>query len=166
MDSRRLIEHFDLAPHPEGGWYRETYRSAGLIPGPELPEAFGGSRAFSTGILFLLRQGEYSHLHRIRQDEMWHFYLGGPLRLALIEPTGAVRTVLLGPEVLAGQVVQFVVPAGCWFGATPEAGTEFSFVGCTVAPGFDFADFELGRRQALERRFPEAAACVREFALE
>ena len=163
MDSSLLIEHFGMLPHPEGGFYRETYRSAGHIPASGLPESFAGSRAFSTAILFLLRGGERSRLHRIRQDEVWHFYLGGPLRLVMLEEQGA-RSVILGPDVLAGQMVQFTVPAGFWFGAAPCEGTTFALTGCTVAPGFDFADFELGQREELEREFPGARECIREFS--
>ena len=82
MDPQKLVEHFSMSPHPEGGFFAETYRSQGAIPADALP-GFGGTRNFSTGILFLLRRGEYSRLHRLKQDEMWHFYLGAPLRLAM-----------------------------------------------------------------------------------
>ena len=162
VSSEALVEHFGMMPHPEGGFYSETYRSHEHIAAEALP-AFGGERAFSTAILFLLRQGDYSHLHRIRQDELWHFYLGGPLRLVLLSPEGQASEVMLGSEVLSGQQVQFAVPAGYWFGATPAQGTAFSLVGCTVAPGFDFADFTLARREELERLFPAHVALVREF---
>ena len=162
MNTQDLVRHFDMTPHPEGGFYRETYRSAGSIPASALP-GFSGARSHSTAILFLLRQGEVSHLHRIRQDELWHFYLGGPLRLVMLSPKGRQSEIVLGQDVLQGQQVQYVVPAGCWFGATPAAGTAFALVGCTVAPGFDFADFELAERAALERRFPEAGGLIRDF---
>ena len=162
MDASDLVRHFAMIPHPEGGFYRETYRSPGSIPSGAL-SGFSGSRSFSTAILFLLREGELSHLHRIRQDEVWHFYLGGPLRLAMLSPDGDAREVLLGQDVLHGQELQRTVPAGWWFGATPAQGTLFSLVGCTVAPGFDFADFELGERGALEKRFPGAVPLIRAF---
>ena len=164
MNASSLIHHFKMLPHPEGGCYVQTYKSEGCIPGKALPEGWG-THAFSTGILFLLRQGEYSHLHRIRQDEMWHFYLGGPLRLALLAPDGAYSEIILGPNVLAGQHVQYVVPSGVWFGATPCSESAFSFVGCTVAPGFEFADFELAERTTLLRAFPEQAKAISEFSL-
>ena len=95
MDPQKLVEHFSMSPHPEGGFFAETYRSQGAIPADALP-GFGGTRNFSTGILFLLRRGEYSHLHRLKQDEMWHFYLGAPLRLAIVRPDGTAEEVLLG----------------------------------------------------------------------
>lgn len=163
MNIDELVRHFGLAPHPEGGWYVQTYKSAGCISGDALPEGWG-RHAFSTGILFLLGQGEYSHLHRIRQDEMWHFYLGGPLRLATLSPDGRSEEILLGQDILHGQQVQVVVPAGTWFGATPGCGSAFSLVGCTVAPGFEFADFELARPEVLLRDFPDCRAMIREFS--
>ncbi|MEG2140827.1 MAG: cupin domain-containing protein, partial [Bilophila sp.] len=147
----------------EGGFYAETYRSAGTIPHSVLPKEYRGDRAFSTAILFLLRQGEYSHLHRIRQDEIWHFHMGGPLRLVSLSPEGEARETLLGTDLARGQQVQSVVRGGCWFGATPAPGVDFALVGCTVAPGFDFADFEMGERHQLEQTFPAAHTLVREF---
>lgn len=152
MNPEELIAHFALVPHPEGGFYRRTYCSSGTIPQAALPPDFAGPRPFGTAILFLLREGGYSRLHRIRQDEIWHFYLGGPLRLAL-----------LGQNPLDGQHLQYAVPAGFWFGATPSPGSGFSLAGCTVSPGFDFADLKLGRRKELLATFPAAAACIREF---
>ena len=128
----------------------------------EMP-GFGGTRNFSTGILFLLRRGEYSHLHRLKQDEMWHFYLGAPLRLAIVRPDGTAEEILLGQDVLNGQYLQYTVPGGCWFGATPAEGSDFALVGCTVAPGFDFADFEMADPDVLGQTFPHAAGLVREF---
>ncbi len=162
MDVAALIERLGLAPHPEGGFFRETYRSAAEIPAGALPACYGGSRAFSTGILYLLRQGERSHLHRIHQDEMWHFYLGGPLRVVSLGQGGR-EDVVLGADLLAGHRLQHVVPGGSWFGAAPLPGTLFSLVGCTVAPGFDFKDFTLARRERLETLFPADLDVVREF---
>lgn len=164
--ANKLIEHYALQPHPEGGMYTRSYCSAESIPAHALPSHFSSARYVSTAILFLLRAGEYSHLHKIQQDEMWHFYLGGTLRLIHITPHGAVHTVLLGHDVLAGHCVQYVVPAGHWFGATPCSDSVFSFVGCTVAPGFDFADFTLGSRAQLKAQFPAAASCIHEFCVE
>ena len=165
MTALELVRHFAMRPHPEGGFYVETYRSSGIIPGSALPAGYTGSRNYSTAILFLLRQGEYSRLHRIRQDEIWHFHLGGPLRLACIAPDGQSEERLLGMDIRNGQLLQSVVRAGCWFGATPAPGADFALVGCTVAPGFDFADFEMGHAAELEALFPSAHACIREFGV-
>jgi predicted cupin superfamily sugar epimerase len=158
-----LIEMLELLPHPEGGFYRETYRAPGTIAAAALPGRFGGARAFSTAIYFLLRGDQFSALHRLRCDELWHFYVGAPLEV--IEITGGGRLVVtrLGPELGAGEVPQAVVPAGHWFGARlaeprPDA---FALVGCTVAPGFDFADFEMARRDDMLAAHPRHESLIR-----
>jgi len=166
MDADELIASLGLLPHPEGGFYKETYRSDAIIPPEGLDARYGGGRHVCTGILYLLREGDVSRLHRIRQDEMWHCYLGGPLRLVMLGEHAPVDEVLLGGDIRAGQQVQFVVPGGVWFGATPARGAGFCLVGCTVAPGFEFEDFEMGRRASLERMFPHALEMIREFCPE
>lgn len=159
-EAKRLIAAFGLSPHPEGGAFRESYRSAEATPQAGLPPRFTGPRALSTAIYFLLPEGSRSRLHRIKSDEVWHFYLGGPLLLIEISPEGAVREVVLGRDYAAGQKLQHVVAAGAWFGSIPQPGAGFSFVGCTVAPGFDFADFELGESDVLHKAFPQARAAI------
>lgn len=151
-----LISLYNLQPHPEGGFFKETYRDAGVIRHDALPKPFTGERNYSTAIYFLLPEGKKSHLHRIRSDEVWHFYLGGPLTLIQISPDGKREQIILGQDIQHGQTVQHVVPKDYWFGAYVNPHAEFSFVGCTVAPGFDFADFELGNRDALLQRYPQA----------
>ena len=163
MNAQQIISHFGMLPHPEGGFYRRTYEAPQTLAAEEIPCGFEGPRPVSTAVLFLLEQGQYSRLHRIRQDELWHFYLGGPLRLACIDPHGHPREILLGQDVLGGQHVQFAVPGGCWFGATPAPGSAFTLVGCTVAPGFDMADLRLGQPEELILRYPQARECIREF---
>ena len=147
---RGIIEQFGLAPHPEGGYFKESYRCAERI----------GDRNVSTAIYFLLPAGTRSRLHRIKSDELWHFYLGGPMRLVQLSSDGRLEEIVMGQDVAAGQKLQHAVPAGCWFGAYPEPGSAFSFVGCTVAPGFDSADFELAKRQDLLTRFPQARSTI------
>ncbi|BCS52525.1 cupin domain-containing protein [Geobacter sp. SVR] len=149
-----LIERLGLTRHPEGGWYRETYRSAEEVPTDALPERFGGQRSLCTAIYFLLERGEFSVLHRIKSDEMWHFYAGAALTVHLITPGGERRSLRVGSDLAAGETPQAVVPAGSWFGAEVSGEGEFALVGCTVAPGFDFADFEMGSREELLRQFP------------
>ncbi len=149
-----LIAKYQLIPHPEGGYFRETYRSEGVISQQVLPEKFKGDRNYCTGIYFLLPQGKKSCLHRIQSDEMWHFYLGGSMTLILMHEDYGVQKMILGSNILAGEQVQFVVPAGWWFGGYPNTESSYSFVGCTVAPGFDFADFELANRDELLQKFP------------
>ncbi|MBI4223426.1 MAG: cupin domain-containing protein [Deltaproteobacteria bacterium] len=155
-----LINRYDLKPHPEGGYYQETYRAEGTIAEEALPKNFKGDRNWSTAIYFLLPEGAKSKLHRLAADEVFHFYLGGPLTIAQIFPDGKVEKTVLGPDVKAGHKPQHVVPAGCWFGATPNPGSRFSFIGTTVAPGFDFADFELGSRLELLKQFPKAKEII------
>jgi hypothetical protein len=129
----RIVEALGLAPHPEGGWYRETFRD----------EAPDGGRAASTSIFYLLEQGQVSAWHRVRDaSEVWHFYSGGPLRLSLAAPDAAEAAHrLLGPDLLAGHSPQIVVPTGWWQAAEPLG--LWTLVGCTVAPAFRFESFEL-----------------------
>ena len=138
------IDSLGLRKHPEGGYYRETYRSETPFAGP----GFAGPRAVSTAIYFLLPAGEVSALHRIQSDELWHFYAGQPLTIQVIAAAGRATTTLL-----SGDQPQAIVPAGCWFGAT--VASEYALVGCTVAPGFDFRDFEMGDRTALLAAYPQ-----------
>ena len=127
-----VVRALGLQPHPEGGWYRETFRDA---------DGAGG-RSASTAIFYLLEQGQVSAWHRVTDAvEVWHYYAGGPLRLSLAPPDGPGRTLALGPDVLGGQTPQAVVPAGWWQAAEPVG--AWTLVGCTVAPAFDFAAFEL-----------------------
>jgi len=155
-----LRETFELLPHPEGGFFRETYRSAGTIPHQALNPAFTGDRNYSTAIYFLLTSGNFSAFHRIRQDEVWHFYGGSPLYVHVIDPAGNYTRHEVGMDIARGAVPQLVVPAGCWFASSVTEKDAYSFVGCTVAPGFDFADFELAERKALTREFPQHAEVI------
>jgi uncharacterized protein len=149
-DAQYWIKKLQLAKHPEGGYFKETYRSGETIPAVGLPPRFDEDRAFSTAICFLLTGDDCSTLHRIKSDEMWHFYAGSELTIHVIEPTGNYGQIKLG-----GDRFQAVVPAGCWFGATVEQRQAYALVGCTVAPGFDFADFELAKRDELIAQFPQ-----------
>lgn len=148
------IRAFELSPHPEGGFYRETYRAEESFAAAALPKRYAGSRRLSTAILFLLRSGEVSRLHRLRSDEVWHFYEGNPLRLHILPPDGRYSVMVLGRMPGRRTRFQFVVPRGAWFGAEVIGSGSFSLLGCTIAPGFEFADFELGERDALLKRFP------------
>jgi predicted cupin superfamily sugar epimerase len=152
------IARLGLVPHPEGGWYRETYRAAESIAAP--PARFGGPRSHSTAIYFLLEAGGVSRLHRIKSDEVWHFYAGDPLLLSVIAPTGTLTVHRLGPAPDAAARPQAVVPAGAWYGAQLAPGGAWALTGGTVAPGFDFADFELGDRRRLVAEFPQHRALI------
>jgi len=149
------IRKLALEPHPEGGYYRQTYRAELILPQQGLPCQFSGPRPASTAIYFLLDGKVFSALHRLRSDEVWHFYLGGALLVHVIEADGSYNKIELGSDPEAGQVLQAVVKAGCWFAAEMKDVSSFALVGCTVAPGFDFADFELARPEQLVAAYPQ-----------
>jgi len=150
-----LIQKYNLEPHPEGGWYKQTYKSNEEIAADALPERFGASRAFSTAIYFLLEQGNFSSFHRIKSDECWHFYAGDPLLIYIIEPSGELKVISLGSAHEKGQSFQYVVSANCWFASRPAPESEYCFVGCTVSPGFEFDDFELADATELSAIYPQ-----------
>jgi predicted cupin superfamily sugar epimerase len=152
VEARAWAEALGLAPHPEGGLYRETFRASAVVDRPE------GVRAASTAIYFLLPAGSFSAIHRVRSDEVWHHYAGDALELHTIDPDGVHAVVRLGKE-LPRERPQHVVPAGTWQAAVP-AGARYTLCGCTVAPGFDFVDFEMPRRAELIRRFPQHTALI------
>jgi uncharacterized protein len=152
MSPADLIRELELTPHPEGGYFRETYRA---------PQHDPQGRAAATLIYFLLLQGQVSKLHRIDADESWHLYLGGPLLIHELDPAmpqAPPRTTVLGRELARGERPQHVVPAGCWFGAELAPGAQFALVGCGVAPAFEFAKFELATRDGMLAHFSDAAA--------
>lgn len=155
MSAEYYIAHLKLQPHPEGGYFKETYKAAEKIPADSLPTRFSGNRSFSTAIYYLLQQGDYSAFHRIKSDECWHFYAGQTLLIHVIESDGKYRCIKLGANTEAGEAFQFVVPAAAWFAAEPAAKSTFVLAGCTVAPGFDFSDFELADKDVLISAFPK-----------
>jgi uncharacterized protein len=150
LTAAEIIRKLDLKPHPEGGYYRETYRSGQSIPGT--------SRAHSTGIYYLLVPGAVSRFHRLPSDEMFHFYLGGPVTWVMLGPDGGTRKAVLGPDLGKGEAVQLLIPGGTWFGGYLNEGGAYALMGTTVAPGFEFEDLVLGRREELLARFPRAEA--------
>jgi uncharacterized protein len=160
---KSLIEQYKLSPHPEGGWYTQTYKSKEIIPANALPTRFAADRPISTAIYFLLEEGNFSAFHKIKSDECWHFYLGNPLEIFIILPDGSLQTILLGNNFNEGQHFQFIVPANCWFASRPAPGSAFSFVGCTVSPGFDFDDFELAKEIELTNQYPQHQLLIQHF---
>lgn len=147
-----------MQPHPEGGFYAETFRSDVTV------QTEKGPRSASTAIYFLMSPGNISRLHKIVSDEVWHFYLGHSITVVeLDDATGGFKSTILGNNINNGEVVQYVVKGGTWFGSYPNIESNddnvdaFSFVGCTVSPGFDFADFEMGSNFALCKAYPAAA---------
>lgn len=164
--AREIIEALNLQPHPiEGGFFRETYRSAGTVADEHLPVGYRGRgpRSLGTSIYYLLTSETFSEMHRLPTEEVFHVYLGGPARMLQVDPDGAHREVILGSDVLAGQSPQVVVPPGVWQGTIVEPGVEFILIGATMAPGFDYADYEQGRRDDLVARYPGAAEMIRKL---
>ena len=164
MNAEYWIEKLNLIEHPEGGFFRETYRSPDILAPEGLPARFSGARSCSTAIYFLVRNGHPSRLHRLKGDEVWHFYDGAPLDLVVLHPDGTRTDIRLGRDLEAGQVLQAVIPAGCWFGGNVCGDGEYTLAGCTVAPGFDFEDFELGRKSEMLAHFPEHTALIHALA--
>ncbi|MFF8399739.1 cupin domain-containing protein [Streptomyces sp. NPDC016172] len=149
MTPEDLIAHYGLEPIPrEGGLFRQTWA------GPERPDG----RPEGTAIVALLTADDFSALHRLPTDEIWHFYRGDPLELLLLAPDGGTRTVVLGPDVLRGQHVQFTVPAGTWMGGRVAEGGAWALFGCTMAPGFTFEGYEHADAAELTARYPAQAA--------
>jgi predicted cupin superfamily sugar epimerase len=153
-----LIRRFDLQPHPEGGFFRETYRCAGSV---RRADGSTPARSASTAIYYLLCDGAHSAWHRIKSDEVWHFYAGAPLNVHVLDAAGALITHRLGnPLTHSNAVFQAVVPAGLWFAAECADPATFALVGCTVAPGFEFSEFELANVDALKAQSPRHAALI------
>jgi uncharacterized protein len=166
MNAEMLIEKLGLAPLPgEGGYYRETYRSREMIPQRVLPERYGCDKYIATAIYCLLTSDTFSALHRLRTDEIFHFYLGDPVTMLELFPDGSGRTMTLGNDILAGHSPQWVVPRGVWQGAFLERGGGFALLGTTMAPGFDFADFELGKKSELLTRYRDYADLIAHLAV-
>lgn len=154
------IDTLGLGPHPEGGYYRETYRSGDHLRAADLAARFGSSHCMATAIVYLLEQGDFSAFHRIRSDEVWHHYDGGDLRLHVLGANGDYREYLVGTG-SSDALPQAMVPAGHWFAVEPVDGTPYALAGCTVSPGFEFADFEMADCSALCRRYPARADLIR-----
>ena len=156
-----LIAHLDLLPHPERGFFAETYRAAGNVTAESHPAA----RSASTAIYFLVTSEQpTTYLHRLLSDEVFHLYEGGPLEILRLFPDGSADIARLGLDIGAGERPQVVIPAGTWFGTELAAGATHCLVGCTVAPGFDFADFALAEGPELLSRYPGVADRIRRMA--
>jgi len=156
--TKQLIDHLGMEKIPvEGCWFKLTYTSADRIPGVALPERYAGASRVAGGAIYaLVTREDFSALHKLKTDEVWHFHAGSPMELLLLRPDGKSEVVILGADILAGQHAQYTVPAGVWMGARPQqAGPEaYGFFGTTMAPGFDYADFEIGYRDELQQAYP------------
>jgi uncharacterized protein len=160
ITSKELINNLNLLPHPEGGFYKETYRSEETTLNKN-----GALRNVCTSIYFLLEEKDKSHFHRIQSDELWFFHSGQSLEIYYILE-GMIKSVTLGDRILSGEVLFCKIPANTWFACRIKHGQGFALVSCTVSPGFDFADFELAKREKLIREFPHVEDVIKEFTRE
>ncbi|AOS44270.1 Cupin domain protein [Lacunisphaera limnophila] len=161
-----LISHYGMEKIPgEGAWFKVTYNSTERIPAAALPPRYGAPRLVGTSIYALVTREDFSAMHRLLTDEIWHFYQGDPIELLLLHPDGRSEVVTLGSDPLAGQQPQYTVLAGTWMGARPVKATPagYAFFGCTMAPGFDYADYEPGYRDDLQKQYPAAATLIDEL---
>jgi predicted cupin superfamily sugar epimerase len=163
MNVNQIIKELELLPHPEGGYYKETYRSEVSIKKDDLPHSFSGARSLSTTIYFLIESGNFSAFHKIKSDEIWHFYAGDALEVIEMDETGKVKLTAVGSKMNEAEVFQYVVKANTWFGSRVKASGKFSLVGCTVSPGFDFLDFEMAKREDLLEKFPQHKRIIEEM---
>lgn len=162
-EARNYIEKLQLEPHPEGGFFKEVYRSGEIIQPEGLPERFRKGRVFSTSIYFLLVGRQVSNFHRIKSDEIWHYYDGSGVNIFEIDSTGLLSQHKLGKDTGKGEEFQVVINSNNWFAAELIDKKSFCLVGCTVSPGFEFSDFELAARQDLIKTFPQHRDLIMRF---
>ncbi len=162
-DPKELINKLGLAPHPEGGYFKETYRSNEVIDEDSLDDRFSSKRNYATCIYFLLTSEKFSSFHKIHQDEIWHFYQGSSIELHTISESGNHEAHIIGSDLTKDEIRQLVVPGNHWFAAKVIDPNSYTLVGCTVSPGFDFEDFTLARRSDLIRRFPALTDLITSF---
>ncbi len=158
-----IINSLDLTAHPEGGYYKETYRSVGNINSDSLDESYQGKRSYSTCIYFLLTSDDFSAFHKIKQDEIWHFHEGSPIQLHTISEKGKHHKYTIGNDFINGETPQLVVPGNHWFAASVTEENSYALVSCTVSPGFDFSDFILPTREELNEKFPQHEKLITEY---
>lgn len=162
-DANYWVKQLAMQSHPEGGYFKETYRSSEVIESQALPDRYQGKRNFATAIYYLLSDCEFSAFHRIKSDETWHFYQGSPLELLEITIKGELIKTILGSAPEAGMNLQYTIPAGHWFAAHVPEPDSYALLGCTVAPGFDFNDFEMANAEDLLKEFPHHRETIAKF---
>jgi predicted cupin superfamily sugar epimerase len=156
ISAEEIIQRLGMQPHPEeGGYFVQTYKSEELISKLALPDRYPSARAFGTAIFYLLTPDTFSALHRLASDEIFHFYLGDPVTMLQLHPDGSSQVATLGQDILQGQRLQVVVPRGTWQGSLLKEGGEFALLGCTVAPGFEYEDYEASLREELLQQYPD-----------
>jgi predicted cupin superfamily sugar epimerase len=164
MTAEEIKRRLGLEAHPrEGGYFVQTWKSEEQIPLSALPARYSGPRAAGTAIYYLLEPTTFSEMHRLISDEVFHFYLGDPIEMLQLWPDGSSKVVTLGSDLAAGMVPQLVVPRGVWQGSRLVPEGEMGLLGCTVSPGFDYADYETGTRAELLALYPEAALMIEQL---
>ncbi len=162
MTAEEIKQLLQLEAHPcEGGYFRQTWKSEEEIPLAALPSRYSGPRAAGTAIYYLLEPSTFSEMHRLISDEVFHFYYGDPVEMLQLWPDGSSRIVRLGSDLAAGVLPQLVVPKGVWQGSRLVPGGSVALIGCSVSPGFDYADYETGVRADLIGEYPESAALIK-----
>lgn len=157
------IEKLNLQAHPEGGYFNETYRSKDRLHESKLPDRYNTSRVFGTSIYFLLTTESVSNFHRLASDEIWHYHQGGSALIHMISKDGELTSSRIGNDLEAGESLQVIIPRGTWF-AAEVIREDYILVGCTVAPGFEFEDFELANREILLNQYPELSNLINRFS--
>ena len=160
---QEIINTLELKKHPEGGYYKETYRSKGFINSGSLDKNYVGNRNYSTCIYFLLTSDEFSAFHKIKQDEIWHFHEGSPIQLHTISEKGVHLEFKIGNNITNGEQPQLIVPGNHWFAASINSKNSYALVSCTVSPGFDFSDFLLPTRKELIAKFPQHKELINKY---
>lgn len=167
MKAAFFIDKLELQPHPEGGYYKEVYRSEDIISFNCLSIRYNGDRCAMTSIYYLLQEENKSHFHKVNSDETWHYYEGdSTIELLMITHEGRVKRIRLGRDLTCGEYFQFTVPKNCWFAAHLVNKSGFALVGCTVAPGFEFKDFHLGKAHELKALYPSLSRIIDQFTLK
>jgi uncharacterized protein len=158
LTAQRIIDRLQLVPLTiEGGLFRESYRSQLSIPAESLPRHYTGDRSVSTAIYYLITPETFSVMHRVKSDEIFHFYAGDPVEMLQLWPNGSGRVLTIHNDLANPCEPQIVVPAGVWQGCRLTSGGRWALMGCTVAPGFDYADYEVGNRDELPSAYPQFA---------
>lgn len=157
------ITHFHLAPHPEGGYFQQTYRSPDILARSGLPSRYDSERVSATAIYFLLESGDVSKFHRLRSDEVWCYHAGSPLMLYVLQSDGSLQTSILGIDLDKQECPQVVIPHGVWFGARVIEPASYTLMSCLVSPGFEYEDFELADRGQLLREYPQHKTLIEQL---
>jgi predicted cupin superfamily sugar epimerase len=167
MTAEEIKHRLGLEQHPcEGGYFVQTWKAQEEIPQAALPARYSGARAAGTAIYYLLEPSTFSEMHRLVSDEVFHFYLGDPVEMLQLWPDGSDRVVVLGDNLAAGMLPQVVVPKDVWQGSRLRPGGQLALLGCTVSPGFDYADYETGKRAELMETYPGCAELIRRLTHE